>query len=266
MAKRGRAQTSKSKSAPPSEEQGGESESLRQPPLLFEVAWEVCWQLGGIYTVLRTKAPAMIERWGDRYCLIGPYNPATAAVEFEEQPHRRLDPRDARAAARTPGIVVPLRPLADPRRPRVILIDYRSRFAASAATSTCCGQDHGISTHDNDGEVNDVVAFGFAVAEFFREFVGRRRTDRADPGPLPRVDGRRRGAADRAPRACRSPPSSPPTRRCSAATWPATTRTSTTTCRSSTPTRRRRSSTSTRGSRSSGRRPTRRPSSRPSAR
>ena len=28
----------------------------------------------------------MLEQWGDRYCLIGPYNPQTAAVEFEEQP------------------------------------------------------------------------------------------------------------------------------------------------------------------------------------
>src|ERR1700709_296935 len=57
-----------------------------QPPLLFEIGWEVCWQLGGIYTVLRTKAATMLERWGDRYCMIGPYNPSTAAVEFEDQP------------------------------------------------------------------------------------------------------------------------------------------------------------------------------------
>src|SRR5438093_9243984 len=56
------------------------------PPLLFEIGWEVCWQLGGIYTVLRSKAEDMIATWGDRYFLIGPYNPATAAVEFEEQP------------------------------------------------------------------------------------------------------------------------------------------------------------------------------------
>src|SRR4051812_45017272 len=34
-----------------------------QPPLLFEIGWEVCWQLGGIYTVLRSKADAMIDRW-----------------------------------------------------------------------------------------------------------------------------------------------------------------------------------------------------------
>ena len=63
-----------------------ESSSAPQPPLLFEIGWEVCWQLGGIYTVLRSKADGMIERWDDRYCLIGPYNPATAALEFEERP------------------------------------------------------------------------------------------------------------------------------------------------------------------------------------
>src|SRR5262245_56631504 len=56
------------------------------PTLLFEIAWEVCWQLGGIYTVLRTIAPAVLERWDDRYCLIGPYNPQTAPIEFEELP------------------------------------------------------------------------------------------------------------------------------------------------------------------------------------
>ena len=52
-------------------------------PLLFEVAWEVCWQLGGIYTVMRTKASTMVESWGNRYYLIGPYNADTASVEFE---------------------------------------------------------------------------------------------------------------------------------------------------------------------------------------
>ena len=37
---------------------------------LFEVAWEVCQQLGGIYTVIRSKIPSMIERWGERYLTV----------------------------------------------------------------------------------------------------------------------------------------------------------------------------------------------------
>ena len=52
-------------------------------PILFEIAWEVCNQVGGIYTVIRSKVPAMVEEWGDNYCLIGPYFAQTAGIEFE---------------------------------------------------------------------------------------------------------------------------------------------------------------------------------------
>ena len=54
--------------------------------LLMEVGWEVCNQVGGIYTVLRSKVPSMMRRWGDRYCLVGPYDPRFAEVEFEAAP------------------------------------------------------------------------------------------------------------------------------------------------------------------------------------
>ena len=31
--------------------------------LVCEVSWEVCAQAGGIYTVLRSKAPSAVRRW-----------------------------------------------------------------------------------------------------------------------------------------------------------------------------------------------------------
>ena len=40
-------------------------ESPSEAALLFEVSWEVCAQAGGIYTVLRSKAPATVRRWAD---------------------------------------------------------------------------------------------------------------------------------------------------------------------------------------------------------
>ena len=86
-------------------------------PFLFEIAWEVCWQLGGIYTVLKTKADMMLRKWGDRYCLIGPYNPQTAAVEFEEQPAEGVIAQ-AVDKMREQGIACSLRPLADRRAGR----------------------------------------------------------------------------------------------------------------------------------------------------
>ncbi len=139
-----------------------------QPPLLFECAWEVCWQLGGIYTVLRSKAAAMLERWNDRYFLIGPYNPNTAAMEFEERPTEGFI-RETLDRLRNAGMPCHYGRWLIQGRPNVILLDYRARFPRLGEDKYVCWKDHGIETPDNDGELNEVIAFGFAVAEFFRQ-------------------------------------------------------------------------------------------------
>ncbi|MFI5380907.1 MAG: glycosyltransferase [Tepidisphaerales bacterium] len=138
-----------------------------QQPLLFECAWEVCWQLGGIYTVLKTKSPAMQRRWDDRYFLIGPYNPATAAVEFEERPTDGWI-RTTLDRLREAGMPCHFGQWLIPGRPKAILLDYRARFGNLHTDKYLMWKDHGISTDVSDGEVNEVIAFGFAVAEFFR--------------------------------------------------------------------------------------------------
>lgn len=136
--------------------------------LLFEIAWEVCWQLGGIYTVLKTKAAAMQAAWGERYFLIGPYNPSTAAIEFEEQPTDGFI-RDALDRLRDQGIPCHFGRWLVHGRPRVILLDYRGRFAKLDSDKYLLWKDHGIATIASDGEVNETIAFGFTVAEFFKE-------------------------------------------------------------------------------------------------
>ncbi|MDB5325078.1 MAG: putative glycogen synthase, partial [Phycisphaerales bacterium] len=137
-----------------------------KPPLFFECGWEVCWQLGGIYTVLRTKARAMQERWGDRYVLVGPYNPGTAAGEFEELPTEGLI-RETLDALRGQGIPCHYGRWLVPGRPRVILLDYRAAFNRLGEYKYMMSVDHHIATGD-EGEVNDTVAFGFILTEFFR--------------------------------------------------------------------------------------------------
>ncbi|MGA2498192.1 MAG: hypothetical protein ABSH20_10650, partial [Tepidisphaeraceae bacterium] len=143
------------------------SPGTSQQPLLFECAWEVCWQLGGIYTVLKTKAPAMQRRWDDRYFLVGPYNPATAAVEFEERPTEGWI-RATLDRLREAGMPAHYGQWLIPGRPKAILLDYRARFGNLHTDKYLMWKDHHISTDASDGEVNEVIAFGFAVTEFFR--------------------------------------------------------------------------------------------------
>jgi glycogen synthase len=137
-------------------------------PWLFEVAWEVCWQLGGIYTVLKTKADMMLRKWGDRYFLVGPFNPQTAAVELEEIPAEGAIAQ-AMSRLKNQGINCYFGRWMIPGRPKVILIDHHGRYSRLDADKYLLWKDHGISTSNNDGEVNDVTAFGFAVTEFLRE-------------------------------------------------------------------------------------------------
>lgn len=142
------------------------SDELIENRLFVEVGWEVCWQLGGIYTVLRSKAPVSTKRWGDRYCLVGPYNAKTAATEFEEIPRngpfgRACDLMESR------GIRVKFGRWLITGRPQAVLIDYMAHTDRVASCNYYLWRNHGIDA-GNEQEVNDVVLFGFLAAEFFQ--------------------------------------------------------------------------------------------------
>ncbi len=53
--------------------------------LLFELSWEVCNKVGGIYTVITSKASQMVDYYQDGYFLVGPYFPDKAKGQFEEK-------------------------------------------------------------------------------------------------------------------------------------------------------------------------------------
>ncbi|WP_303427029.1 hypothetical protein, partial [uncultured Duncaniella sp.] len=46
--------------------------ATQRPELLFEVSWEVCNKIGGIYTVLSTKAKTLQKISKDTTVFIGP--------------------------------------------------------------------------------------------------------------------------------------------------------------------------------------------------
>lgn len=56
------------------------------PDYLFEVSWEVCNKVGGIHTVLSTKAKSLRDELNDRHILIGPdvWRDTEENPEFEE--------------------------------------------------------------------------------------------------------------------------------------------------------------------------------------
>lgn len=136
-------------------------------PLLFEIAWEVCQQLGGIYTVIRSKVPSIVDHWGSRYCLIGPYNPQSSQTEFEEtQPTGFM--RDVLNMLREQGIEAHYGHWLITGRPRVVLLNPASATPQLGWIKYLQWEHHDISLPGDDHLINPVISFGYCVEHFFR--------------------------------------------------------------------------------------------------
>ncbi len=142
--------------------------TLSPEALLVEVAWEVCQQVGGIYTVLQSKTPSMMERWGDRYCVVGPYNAAAAAAEFEPEPVADAFGQ-AVEAMRLRGYDVQVGRWLVSGRPRAVLMNVEACLHRIDEIKYFLWQHHVIATPSGDGELDRVLAFGHMVREFFGE-------------------------------------------------------------------------------------------------
>ena len=153
-------------------------DALFPDALLVEVAWEVCNQVGGIYTVIRSKVPATMPAWGDRYCLLGPYFPNQAQGEFEPLDELTLntisDPfLTAVRTMRAQGYEVHLGTWLVTGRPRVVLINPFQAYDRLAQLKTDLWQHHGIPAPDTDDLLHQVVAFGHLTTIFFQHLAAQ---------------------------------------------------------------------------------------------
>lgn len=138
--------------------------SPRALPLLLEVSWEVCSQAGGIYTVLRSKAPVATRRFGDCYWAVGPYREAAARIEFEPQRPEGVIAEAVRIL-RERGLVIHCGRWLVSGRPRVLLIDLDSIQAHLSEMKYFLWKDCGIGTPPDDREIDATVLFGYAVTD-----------------------------------------------------------------------------------------------------
>ncbi|OMJ23182.1 Glycogen [starch] synthase [Smittium culicis] len=136
--------------------------------LLFEFSWEVVNKVGGIYTVIKTKAPITSQEYADRFYMVGIYNPAQALVEVDQCPLKNEHANNAVEHMRAQGHnVITGRWLID-GAPQVILFDINHHTANSAlnAWKAELWEKTKIPSPDIDSEMNDCVKFGFMAYRF----------------------------------------------------------------------------------------------------
>jgi glycogen(starch) synthase len=137
------------------------SEAVRDA-FLFEIAWEVCNQVGGIYQVIRSKAPLMTERHRENYCLIGPYVEAKARLEVEEVvPPGWLGRLVKTLTGR--GLRVHFGRWLISGRPYVLLLEVEGVAHRLDELKFLMWEHHGIETLHSNRVLETAILFGEAV-------------------------------------------------------------------------------------------------------
>lgn len=134
---------------------------------LVECAWEVCNQVGGIYTVLRSKILSQQKLFKDDYLLVGPYLGATN--EFD--PILEEDSATFRAVEklRSQGIEVHYGTWLVSGRPKVVLINPFSCYYKLGEIKFELFDSFDINCDIHDPLLDQVVGFGFLAQWFLHE-------------------------------------------------------------------------------------------------
>ena len=132
--------------------------------MLFETSWEVCNKVGGIYTVLSTKAKELHKEFGDRLVFIGPdiwtdENPSPVFIE------RKTLLKNASSKLNLPlGIKIRVGRWNIPGSPAVVLVKFHGVFAVLNDFYGDIWKCFGVDSLHAYGDYDESCAFGIASA------------------------------------------------------------------------------------------------------
>jgi glycogen(starch) synthase len=137
---------------------------------VFEIATEVVNKVGGIYTVIRTKAQISKEELGEQYCLIGPYRENMVRTEVEVEEPKECIFSEVINTLKEYGIRVIYGHWLIEGYPRVLLIDFGSAAWKLDEWKRDFWNICNIGIPWHDTEANDAIIFGYCVAWLLEEF------------------------------------------------------------------------------------------------
>ncbi|KAI9722969.1 MAG: glycogen synthase isoform 1 [Candelaria pacifica] len=142
---------------------------------LFEISTEVAHRVGGIYSVIKSKAPVTTAEYGDRYTLIGVLNHQSAALEVEPLTPHIPELAASITAMQERGIHLVYGRWLIEGAPRVLLIDTKSGYPFLDEWKTDLWNTAGIPVPPGDDETSEAVAFGYLVTWFLGEYVSHEK-------------------------------------------------------------------------------------------
>lgn len=137
---------------------------LLSPNYIFETSWEVCNKVGGIYTVLSSRAKTLKDNYQDQLVFIGPdLKQPTANVDFKED--AKLFPAWKKAAANF-GVKCRIGRWMVPGEPVAVLVDFETFFEQKNNIYAQAWELFSVDSIRAYGDYDEASMFSYAAARF----------------------------------------------------------------------------------------------------
>lgn len=145
------------------------NETIRTPDYLFESSWEVCNKVGGIYTVLSTKAHTLQQIFNDKVIFIGPDVWADTDIQdFIEDSSLFADWKQY--AQTTDHLKVKVGRWDVPGTPPVILVDFKQFFRERDDFFYSIWESFKVDSIHAYGDYDESCIFAYAVGKVIESF------------------------------------------------------------------------------------------------
>jgi phosphorylase/glycogen(starch) synthase len=140
-----------------------------KPDFIFETSWEVCNKVGGIHTVISTKAKTLVERHNDNYMVIGPdiLRDKGQVSNFEEDIYIL---KSWKAYAESKGLRIRVGRWKIQGEPIAILVDFTSFFSQKDKLFEDFWKDYGLDSITGQWDYVEPVLFGYAAAKVIESY------------------------------------------------------------------------------------------------
>lgn len=138
------------------------------PDYVFESSWEVCNKVGGIYTVLSTRARTLQQVMKDRLIFVGPNCWDNEACPYFTEERGLFC--SWREAACKEGLYIKVGRWEIPGRPIAILVDFNSFYSHKDEIYTQMWEWYGVDSLHAYGDYDEASMFSYAAARVVESF------------------------------------------------------------------------------------------------
>ena len=153
------------------------NKKLLTPDYIFESSWEVCNKVGGIYTVLSTRAKTLQEKFEDKIIFIGP-----DFWKEKESPYFREEPSlfaEWQWEAKEQGLNVRVGRWIVPGEPIAVLVDFTPYFEKKNEIYTWLWENYHVDSLHAYGDYDEASMFSYAaglvVESFYNHFLSKKQ-------------------------------------------------------------------------------------------